>query len=140
MATDWLRPLAIMERVKELETRERAAAVGTLRATADQLATERDALMARLAGESHIDGLEGAPYLGQFIRSIRAELDHNAREAARLAPELARAEDALRDAISEQKTFEILRLTRLDQQRKDRARRATAAQDFQTLQRWSREN
>lgn len=138
MAPDRLRPLAIMERVKELETREHAAAVGVLRARYDRLETEREALLARLSSESHIDGLEGAPYLGRFIGSIRAELERNAREAARLAPDLAQAEEKLRAALSEQKTFEILRLSRMQQQRKDRARRAAAAQDLNTLQRWIR--
>ena len=100
--------------------------------------TEREALLARLSSESHIDGLEGAPYLGRFIGSIRAELERNAREAARVAPDLAQAEEKLRAALSEQKTFEILRLSRMQQQRKDRTRRAAAAQDLNTLQRWIR--
>ena len=99
---------------------------------------EREALLARLSSESHIDGLEGAPYLGRFIGSIRAELERNAREAARVAPDLAQAEEKLRAALSEQKTFEILRLSRMQQQRKDRTRRAAAAQDLNTLQRWIR--
>lgn len=138
MATDRLRALAIMERVKELETREQAAAVGALRARHDKLAEEREALLTRLAGESRIEGLEGAPYLGRFIGAIRAELDRNAREAARLLPDLAAAEDRLRAALSEQKTFEILRHSRIEQQRKERVRRAATAQDLNTLQRWNR--
>lgn len=139
MTTKRLRSLRVMERVKEIETREQARAVGALRARFDKLEEERAALLARLSGESHIDGLEGAPYLGRFIASIRAELDRNSRETARLLPDLSRAEEKLRAALSEQKTFEILRLTTLRRQRKETTRRAAAAQDLQTLQRWTRE-
>ncbi|WP_323765214.1 hypothetical protein [Marinovum sp.] len=139
MTTKRLRSLSVMERVKELETREQAGVVGALRARFDTLEQERAALLARLFGESHIDGLEGAPYLGRFIASIRAELERNGRETARLTPDLAAAEEKLRAALSEQKTFEILRLSTLRRQRKEAARRAAAAQDLQTLQRWTRD-
>ncbi|GGG67563.1 hypothetical protein GCM10011415_13260 [Salipiger pallidus] len=138
MATDRLRALRVMERLREIDTRERATEAASLRARSDTLETEREALLARLSGESRIEGLEGAPYLGRFITSIRSELDRNTREAARLAPELAQAEDRLREAMAEQKTYEILRIATLDRQRKEAARREARDQDMQTILRWQR--
>ena len=52
----------------------------------NRLDSEKQALLHRLSGESRIDGLEGAPYLGRFIRSIRAEVDRISHEASKLAP------------------------------------------------------
>ena len=138
MATDRLRALRVMERLREIDTRERATEAAGLRARADALETEREALLARLSGESRIEGLEGAPYLGRFINSIRSELDRNTRETARLAPELAQAEDRLREAMAEQKTYEILRIATLDRQRKEAAKREARDQDMQTILRWQR--
>ncbi|APZ50358.1 flagellar FliJ family protein [Salipiger abyssi] len=133
-----LRALETMERIKRLDTEAQARETGALRARMDRLESEKQALLQRLSGESHIDGLEGAPYLGRFIRSIRSELDRISHEAAKLAPELARAEDRLRAALSEQKTYEILRLTRLSELRKAARKREAATQDELSLLRWNR--
>ncbi|MCR8550568.1 flagellar export protein FliJ [Salipiger sp. P9] len=142
MATDTdrrrIKALEIMERVKRLDTERQARATGEIRARMDRLDSEKQALLQRLSGESHIEGLEGAPYLGRFIHSIRSELDRISHEAAKLAPELARAEDRLRIALSEQKTYEILRFTRLTEARKQDAKREAAAQDELSLLRWKR--
>lgn len=138
MATDprRLRALEIMARVKRLETEDKARAVGEIRARMSTFEAEKEALLGRLTGESRIEGLEGAPYLGRFIRSIRQEVDRNTAAAAKLAPELARAEDALRDALAEQKTFEILHQTRLLEERIEKAKREEKAQDEISLLRW----
>ncbi|MBP0484564.1 flagellar export protein FliJ [Sagittula salina] len=138
MATDprRLRALEIMARVKRLETEDKARAVGEIRARMSTFEAEKEALLGRLTGESRIEGLEGAPYLGRFIRSIRQEVDRNTAAAAKLAPELARAEDALRDALAEQKTFEILHQTRLREERIEKAKREEKAQDEISLLRW----
>ena len=133
-----LRALQVMERLKSLETERQAAETGAIRARMDRLETDKTALLERLSGESRIDGLEGAPYLGRFIRSIRAEVDRISNDAAKLAPELARSEEKLRAALAEQKTYEILRLKRLAEEREARVKREADAQDELSLLRWNR--
>ncbi|AWI86151.1 hypothetical protein CEW88_20630 (plasmid) [Alloyangia pacifica] len=133
-----LRALQVMERLKSLETERQAAETGAIRARMDRLENDKTALLERLSGESRIDGLEGAPYLGRFIRSIRAEVDRISNDAAKLAPELARSEEKLRAALAEQKTYEILRLKRLAEEREARAKREADAQDELSLLRWNR--
>lgn len=131
-----LRALSVMERVKRQETESRAAALGELRARMAVLERDKETLLRRITTESHVDGVEGAAYLGRFIRAIRAEIERTETEIARHKPELDRAEDALRQALAEQKTYEILRLTRLAEDREAQARREAAAMDEIGRQSW----
>ena len=142
MATDAarrrLKALDVMERLKRLDTEREARSTAQLRDRMARLNSEKQALLQRLSGESRIEGLEGAPYLGRFIRSIRAEVDRISHEAAILAPEVAAAEDRLRDALAEQKTFEILRLKRLTEERAAQKKREARELDELSLMRWRR--
>lgn len=142
MATDAnrrrLKALGVMEKVKRLDTEEQARTAGALRVRMDAFELQKEQLLARIAGESRIDGIEGAPYLGRFISSIRAELEHIAHQQATLAPELAQAEERLRAALSEQKTYETLQATRLRAERNHKKRREARSQDELSLLRWGR--
>ena len=142
MATDAarrrLKALDVMERLKRLDTEREARSTAQLRDRMNRLDSEKQALLHRLSGESRIDGLEGAPYLGRFIRSIRAEVDRISHEASKLAPEVAAAEDRLRAALSEQKTYETLRLKRLTEERDAQKKREAKELDELSLLRWTR--
>ena len=142
MATDAarrrLKALDVMERLKRLDTEREARSTAQLRDRMNLLDSEKQALLHRLSGESRIDGLEGAPYLGRFIRSIRAEVDRISHEASKLAPEVAAAEDRLRAALAEQKTYEILRLKRLTEERDAQKKREAKDLDELSLLRWKR--
>ncbi|WP_417743923.1 flagellar export protein FliJ [Salipiger sp.] len=142
MATDAarrrLKALDVMERLKRLDTEREARSTAQLRDRMARLDSEKQALLQRLSGESRIEGLEGAPYLGRFIRSIRAEVDRISHEAAILAPEVAAAEARLGDALSEQKTFEILRLKRITEERVVQKKREARELDELSLMRWRR--
>lgn len=142
MATDAarrrLKALDVMERLKRLDTEREARSTAQLRDRMNRLDSEEQALLHRLSGESRIDGLEGAPYLGRFIRSIRAEVDRISHEASKLAPEVAAAEDRLRAALAEQKTYEILRLKRLTEERDAQKKREAKDLDELSLLRWKR--
>ncbi|MEQ5870655.1 flagellar FliJ family protein [Sagittula sp. NFXS13] len=131
-----LRALEVMERLKRMDTEREAQSTASLRDSMVQLEAEKTALLARLSGESRIEGLEGAPYLGRFIRSMRAELDRISHEIARLQPEVAQAEDRLRAALSEQKTYETLRQRRLSEDRKAARKREAHDMDLLTVMRW----
>ncbi|OWU83174.1 hypothetical protein ATO6_20240 [Oceanicola sp. 22II-s10i] len=140
MATDAdrrrIRALDIMERVKRLETEEKARAAGQIRGKMTQLEAEKETLIQRISGESHVEGVEGAIYLGRFIRSIRAEIERISSEMATLRPGLNKAEDALRSALAEQKTYEILRLSRMAELRHAEKKREAAEMDEVARQRW----
>jgi len=142
MATDAarrrLKALDVMERLKRLDTEREARSTAQLRDRMARLDSEKQALLHRLSGESRIDGLEGAPYLGRFIRSIRAEVDRISHEASKLAPEVAAAENRLRAALSEQKTYETLRLKRLAEERDAQKKREAKELDELSLLRWTR--
>jgi len=142
MATDAarrrLKALDVMERLKRLDTEREARSTAQLRDRMARLDSEKQVLLHRLSGESRIDGLEGAPYLGRFIRSIRAEVDRISHEASKLAPEVAAPEDRLRAALSEQKTYETLRLKRLTEERDAQKKREAKELDELSLLRWTR--
>ena len=140
MATDAakrrLRALRTVERVKEMETQEKAAKAAELRAQVDQFETEKRALLNHIDGKSLNHWIEGAPYLGQFIRSIRAEIERLQFEISKLEPARNRAERDLRDALAEQKTFEILRLRRLAEEKHAAKKREAARMDDIARERW----
>ena len=142
MATDHdrrrLDALATLGRVSEMDTRRLAADTAALRDSYARLEQDRAALLARLAGESQTPGIEGAAYLGQFIRSIRAEVDRLTREMRAMEPQVRRAEDQLREALLQQKTYDILHLTRSAALRKAQSRKAARQADALSLQRWTR--
>ena len=80
--------------------------------------------------------MEGAAYLGRFIRSIRAEIERLDAEMTRLRPDLNRAEETLRAAMAEQKTFEILKVSRLAAEHRAEKKREAARLDEIALQTW----
>ncbi len=108
-----IRALSVMERVKKLETEEQARETGMLQSRMTTLEAEKKTLLRRLSTQTQNGGVEGAEYLGRFIRSIRAEVERLDTERARLRPELEEAEKRLREKLAEQKTYEILKAARL---------------------------
>lgn len=133
-----IRALGIVERVKRLETETQAAETAAIRDRMLRLEADKQSLLQKISRESRVDGVEGAAYLGRFIRSIRAEIERVETDIARLRPDLTKAEDALREALSEQKTFEILRLSRMAAELKADRKREAARLDAVALQGWRR--
>ena len=131
-----IRALGVMERVKTLDTERQARDTGAIRDRMRGLERDRQSLLQRISQESRVEGMEGAAYLGRFIRSIRAEIERLETEIARLRPELDAAEEALRAALAEQKTFEILRLSRMRAELRADRKRTAAALDEIALQGW----
>lgn len=132
-----IKALGVMERVKRLETEEKARAAGVIRAKVDRLESEKQTLLRRLSGESRVESVEGAAYLGRFIRAIRAEVERLSADIAGLRPDLTRAEEALRLALAEQKTYEILRLSRMAEVKRADKKREAAEMDEVARRRWN---
>lgn len=142
MATDAarrrIRALATMERVKRMETEQKARDAAAIRDRMGRMEREKQSLLRRISQESRIDGMEGAAYLGRFIRSIRAEIERLDAEMTRLRPDLNRAEETLRAAMAEQKTFEILKVSRIAAEHRAEKKREAARLDEIALQTWRR--
>ena len=131
-----IRALGTMERVKRMETEQKARDSAAIRDRMGRMEREKQALLRRISQESRVDGVEGAAYLGRFIRSIRAEIERLDAEMARLRPELNRAEERLRAAMTEQKTFEILKVSRIAAEHRAEKKREAARLDEIALQSW----
>lgn len=131
-----IRALGTMERVKRLETEQKARATAAIRDRMIRLEREKQSLLQRISQEARVEGMEGAAYLGRFIRSIRAEVERLDAEMTRIRPELERAEDMLRAAISDQKTFEILKVSRMAAEHRAEKKREAQRLDEIALQTW----
>ncbi len=140
MATDAnrrrIKALTIVERVKKLDTEQLAREAGELRRQMATFESEKQALLRRISSESRVDGVEGGAYLGRFIRAARAEVERVSAKMSELRPDLDAAEDRLRAALSEQKMYEILRLTRLTEERNASRKREAARLDEIARQTW----
>ncbi|MGR3452400.1 flagellar FliJ family protein [Pseudooceanicola sp.] len=133
-----IRALGVMERVKRLETERQARETAAIRDRMLALERDKQSLLRRISQESRVEGMEGAAYLGRFIRSIRAEVERIDTEIARIRPDLTKAEEALRTALAEQKTYEILRLSRMAAEHRTQKKREAATLDEIALQGWRR--
>jgi len=131
-----IRALGVMERVKRLETERQARETAAIRDRMLALERDKQSLLRRISQESRVEGMEGAAYLGRFIRSIRAEVERIDTEIARIRPDLTKAEEALRTALAEQKTYEILRLSRMAAEHRAQKKREAATLDEIALQSW----
>ncbi|MGR3571051.1 flagellar FliJ family protein [Brevirhabdus sp.] len=133
-----MRAFGTIERIKRLDVERIAQQVAAVRSRHLALSNERRDLLARIAGESHVTGVEGATYLGRYLRSIRAEVERLSSEIAQIEPELRQGEESLRAALADEKTYEVLRLARMTQLRRDRARHEATRQDEMARILWYR--
>ncbi|MGR3321940.1 MAG: flagellar export protein FliJ [Pseudooceanicola sp.] len=140
MATDAARrrnrALSVMERVARLETEAKARDTAVLRDRMIALEGDRKSLLGRISSESQITGIEGASYLGRYIRAIRAEIERTDAGIKELRPDLDQAETILRAALLRQKSFEILKSQRLAEERRAARKRETAEMDEIGLRGW----
>ncbi len=136
--TDRLRTLALLERLGRHEMALEARELGVMRAHVAKLEENSRNLREKLRTEAHIVTLEAAPYVGAFIRSVRAEEAETERAMARAAPRVAELEAAV---LARFRNVATLRLA-LDQTktkaRAEQARRDALNTDTQTLFRWTR--
>lgn len=130
--------LELLEQLRKHEMEGEVRELGLLNGRIDKLEQERSALFDRLERDAHIVSIEAAPYVGDFIRSVREEIAARDAEIAQLSRRAEQLEAAVREKFREVKTFSVA----LDQTRsalaRERDRRETAAIDEQTLLRWGR--
>lgn len=130
--------LALLERLKRHEIEERAREFRALRARMEQLEGERDRLLDSLRRDAHVATIEAAPYLGDYIRSVRNQAALLEAEIAQLSPRAEQLEAFVREKFGGMKTFETVRLSKEWDLRQEQRRREAAEAEELVLQRWGR--
>lgn len=134
-----LAALRLLERLRRQEIEARAPELGRLRAEVAALEAEGHQLSRRLAEESHVVSVEAAPYLGHFIRSVRARMLALEAQAAALRPRIAMLEDEVAAAYREQRSYEGVRHAGEQANARAEIRRQEQAVDDLVLMRWRRD-
>ncbi|MGC9370083.1 MAG: flagellar FliJ family protein [Paracoccaceae bacterium] len=130
--------LALLERISRHEIEEKTREFAALRARMAGLERERDRLLGSLREDAHVTTIEAAPYLGDYIRSVRAQAAQMEAEIAQLSPRAEQLETFMREKFGEMKTYETVRLSKELGLRHERVRREAAEADELVLQRWNR--
>jgi len=129
--------LRLMERLRRQEIEARVHELGRLRAEVAALEAEESALARRLADEAHIASLEAAPYLGQFIRSVRARIATLDTQAEALRPRLEVLEAEVAALFGEKRSYESVRLAGEAANLKAREKRIDDEAADNVLMRWA---
>mgnify|MGYP000359716130 CR=1 FL=1 len=130
--------LALLERLRRQEIEDKAREFGALRARLEHLEGARETLLDSLRRDAHVTTIEAAPYLGDFIRSVRNEAALLEAEIAQLSPRVAELEEAIRAEFGRMKTYETVRVRKEYQLRQHRQRREIEETEERVLQRWAR--
>ena len=130
--------LSLLERLSRHEIEEKAREFAALRARMAELEHERNGLLESLRRDAHVTTIEAAPYLGNYLRSVRAQAAQLEAGIAQLAPRAEQLEAFMRDKFGEMKTYETVRLSKELDLRRQQHRREAAEIEELVLQRWER--
>ncbi len=139
MASRRQRALALLERLSKHEIEGAATELGQLRARIAELERRRDQMHDDLAREAHIVSIEAAPYVGSYIRAVRAEIGAAEAARAKLTPRETVLEERVREGFREMKTFAAVAAREAARQRAAQQARETAEMEEQLLLRWGRD-
>lgn len=135
---DRRRALAVLERLRRHEMEEEARALAALRAEVVRLKGEGADLRRRLRDEARIVTIEAAPYVGAYLRAIRAEAARVDAALARAAPRVAALEEALSARFRDLRTVSLALDRARAADRAERAGREAAEAASVALARWAR--
>ncbi|SDF33904.1 hypothetical protein [Limimaricola pyoseonensis] len=138
MADRRVRALALLERLGRLEVEARVTELQSLHARMDELQAKSRETGAALERDGHIVSIESAPYVGDYIRSARAEIGRLDQARAALEPEARALEDEMRDRFREMKTHAKLAQRLEARHAEARAAQEAAQAEESALQRWMR--
>ena len=130
--------LDLLERLRRHEIESDTRQLGRLRADAAQLARQRSDLLDKLSTEARADDPALLGYVGDFIRSVRSEIDRVRQREARIEPELDKLETRVAEAFREIKTYEILRLDALAKRAEEARAKDDAEAEEIAIIRWQR--
>jgi hypothetical protein len=129
--------LRLMERLRRQEIEARVRELGRLNAEVAALDAEKALLARRIVEETHITSLEAAPYLGEFIRSVRGRIAALDAEAETLRPRLDALDAEVATLFRDKHSYETVRLAGEAANRKARDKRAEDEAADIVLMRWA---
>ncbi|MEI4488415.1 hypothetical protein V8J36_19650 [Frigidibacter sp. MR17.14] len=130
--------LSVMRRLADEKLRDEAQGLGALRAKIGALRQGQERILSRLETEAHVGGIETAPYVGSFVRAMRAEHARMETEARGLERRAAEQQDRVMERFREQQVFTRLEAAEAEARADEATRRETAALEEAALTRWRR--
>ncbi len=138
MARRRIEALRLLTRIRRYEMEQDAAELGTLRHAIALLQAEDLSLQERMRREISERSLESAPYIGDFLRAVRAEQGRIQLAEAGLVGQAEALEEAVLARYREIRSFDLV-LERALAQVAQEERKAEAAEiDAHALQTWPR--
>jgi hypothetical protein len=129
--------LHLMAQLRRQEIVARVQELGRLGAEVTALEAEKALLARRIAEETHITSLEAAPYLGEFIRSVRSRIAVLDTKAEALRPRLATLDAEVAALFREKRSYASVREAGIAANRKAREKRDEDAAADMVLMRWA---
>lgn len=131
-----LRALQIVERIRSHELDVEAAKLGDMRAQMSALEAEKGSHEASLRRDGVMNGaVELAPYIGPFVRSMRAAIAGAEGKMVKLRDALNSQEEVVREKFTDKKTVELVAESEAEAISRSEKRRAAASQDDLTIMR-----
>ncbi|KKL79391.1 hypothetical protein LCGC14_2015340, partial [marine sediment metagenome] len=128
--------LNLLERLERHEMEAQSRKLGQLRDEMAKLEQRRDGLLEDLHNNAHVTGIESAPYVGTYVRSVRRSVAGLETAISGMTPQVQKLEEAVLDRFRSIKTFESARLRSAARDAADRAAREAADRDEMVLLRW----
>jgi hypothetical protein len=131
-----LKALQVVGRIRKHELDNEASRLGELRGRMSALETRKASLEESLRREGVMNGVvEYAPFIGPFIRSVRAEIMRTERDMKALQDDVEAQEKVVTQKFTEKKTVDIVAQGEADGLARHAKRKAAAAQDDLTIMR-----
>ena len=137
MDTRRIAALALIERIRRHEIEAETAELGRLRDEAARLDRRRAELEQEMESGAQSSDPALLTYLGNFLRSVRIEIERVESDRAGIEPDLSALEDRIAAAFREMKTLENVRRAALLEARHEAQRREdNEAAEMALLQWW----
>lgn len=131
--------LELLERVRRHEIESETQELGQLRAEAGLLERAKQELETSMDEGAQCADPALRGYLGNFVRSVRSEIDRNQKSRDAIEAKASKIADRVAESFREIKSYEILRLDALAQRAKERAAKEEAELSELAQIRWWRE-
>ena len=131
--------LLTMERLRRHGIEEELRELTLLRERMGRLEEQKAGLTRRLREETRITTIEAAPYVMNFVHSVREEIARIDAEIAKLQPRFRKLEDKVSAVFREMKTYETVRIRNLTRRLKEARRKEDQEADEMTILRWKRD-
>lgn len=136
METKRIKALALVEKLKRHDIEDLARQHGALLSESTRLDQHRADLERQLETGSCTEDPILQSYLGNYLRSMKAEMRQVDREKAQLAPQLAELETKMAASFREMKTVETVRDAATARLKDSRDRAEEAEADDLSVVRW----